>query len=1440
GTVVGYNPYLQLYQITLPAGTDVTLAESSLSAQGGVGAAIPHFVFSQAGDFIPNDPPYLTGADPGQSWAFRTIQAPAGWMVGNKAPQPVVALVDTGVDGANLDLQGKIASGVSFLGGNSSPEQDVNGHGTHLAGLIAANMNNNVGIAGVCPRCKVMPVKACNDNGDCPFFAVINGVVEAANRHVDVINLSIEGAAAPGSDAWRIFQSAVDYARQSGAVVVAAAGNKSNDTAWRVPAGLDGVFTVGATDKNDAAAFFTNYGTAVKLGAPGVELYSLSPGGAASFMDGTSGAAALVSGAAGLLKSINPSLSATEIFSALINNADPMTGTRTLGAGRLNIKNLVSPYSAGNTPPVLTNFGVQRPVMSRSQSTIVTAQASDPDGDQISYAFEATGGSLSAQNGNRITWTAPDVRGEYQIRVKASDGRGGNASGIASVSVDLEGMIRLFVAPGPGVMRPGEVVKFKTHGEYAEAVSHPVNVVWEAEGTHGVITQDGTLTAVSPGEIRLTARAGDKIRKFVMTVLDQGVEPTQLEIAGYGKPPPGTNVVLGSNADGQHLVIGDVNGGSINDVIIGEYGPQSRVYLGLGTGNFNMTYILTDAAGACQTRDMDLADFDNDGDLDLGVACDTGQGYVIYKNNGAGTFTMSQRLCNGDCNGTSIKFVDIDHDAKLEVLASTGNSDHYNYIYDNLGTGSFDPTPKSVGSRTQTYYIVPGFFNGDDYLDFAEVNYDPLRIYVYNPTTKAYDLSYESTINNLSYFGAASELTNSVNDCDGALDIAVVDWSDNGFKIYRGDGNGSIDNVTSYDVGGGKFYFSLAVGQTQTTRTMPDILLGNDVDILDLYTKTTPANYCGSSYSKDATFPNTINTPYEARFGDLDGDHTLDFIDAGPLNQNDVWINNTADNAVPGKPQSASCTTYVDTGLPAKTHLKLQWMQGTDTDPSDPDLLTYDIRLGTSQLGREIWSDLYPSGPGNFGRPKPVATGPGANDRTYEVDYVLGPGNDLPLGDYYFNVRTVDISYNRSAWATTTAYACSNTCPTVSNTNDSGAGSLRECITEANTTAGAETIKFSSSLNGQSIKPLTELPEIISGVGGIGDGTIIDGETNNVALDGSLCANCNGLVISADDVQIKNITVVNFDDATCNQGGGVSGCAGIAVHGSNGTTTTLEQNYIGINPSDVIAGNYFGIYAGAGSGATLDSVQIGTAGKGNVISGNKSFGVAIGNYANHVYVQGNKIGTNVAGDGCLDSSSPNAANLGGGVEIMATGSNNGIGVQTTDTTERNVIACNGVKNTASANTPGVYITGLGSDSNLVYGNYIGVCTNGASGCGNWGPGVRFNSAGTLNKIGGANTQQQNVISANKLDGVAIETTSNVTVTNGRIGLPASGDYTDLGNLGYGVSISGISTSNTIVTTAGATATIAYNGKAAISIDGVGATRNSIVKAVMYENKDNLT
>jgi subtilisin family serine protease len=323
GTVTSTIPALRLLVVSVPQ-EEVAAALARYQADAQVQSIEENKV--RVSESIPSDALYAN------QWALPRIGWDQVFGVITPTGSAKVALLDTGVDASHPELAGKVVAGTSLLDG-SNGMADPSGHGTWLAGVIAAQTNNGLeGIAGVAyDGVTIVPVTVLDANGEGQDSDVIAGVIWAADHGADVILMAFSN---PGFSP--NLQDAIDYAWSKGAVIVASAGNNASSDP-HFPAGARGVMGVAATDQSDAQAFFSNEGPAVFIAAPGTDIATTDPGGAYTAITGTSAAAAHVAAAAAFMKAVNPALPNGVIVYRLASTADP-AGTQTeTGNGRVNM-----------------------------------------------------------------------------------------------------------------------------------------------------------------------------------------------------------------------------------------------------------------------------------------------------------------------------------------------------------------------------------------------------------------------------------------------------------------------------------------------------------------------------------------------------------------------------------------------------------------------------------------------------------------------------------------------------------------------------------------------------------------------------------------------------------------------------------------------------------------------------------------------------------------------------------------------------------------------------------------------------------------------------------------------------------------------------------------------------------------------------------------------
>ncbi|SDO22413.1 S8 family peptidase [Alkalicoccus daliensis] len=253
-----------------------------------------------------------------------------------------VAVLDTGIDINHQDLYDNIQGGYSVFtdSANSNPFYDENGHGTHVAGTVAA-LDNDIGVLGAAPEADLYAVKVLSNEGSGSLAGIAEGIEWSIANDIDIINMSLGGS--QGSS---ILEEFTDLAYQEGSLVVAAAGNSGKGLGFfntvGYPAQYDSAIAVAAVDANNNTASFSSAGPAVEISAPGVDIRSTTPGNNYQSFNGTSMAAPHVAGVAAQVWQARPELSNSELRELLNSTALPLGSARDYGNGLIQAADAVN------------------------------------------------------------------------------------------------------------------------------------------------------------------------------------------------------------------------------------------------------------------------------------------------------------------------------------------------------------------------------------------------------------------------------------------------------------------------------------------------------------------------------------------------------------------------------------------------------------------------------------------------------------------------------------------------------------------------------------------------------------------------------------------------------------------------------------------------------------------------------------------------------------------------------------------------------------------------------------------------------------------------------------------------------------------------------------------------------------------------------------------
>ncbi len=280
-------------------------------------------------DFVPNDPDWP------KQWGLVKIEADYAWNTTIGDPSVLVAVIDTGIDWNHPDLAANyVPVGYDWINNDPDPMDD-HGHGTHCAGIIAAVLNNNIGVAGLA-QVRIMAEKGLGPEGGWAD-GLAKAIVHAVDQGADVLSCSW-GSYAKST----ILHDALKYAYNRGVLVIGAVGNDATDIK-HYPAAYDEVVAVTATDESDKPAEFTNFGDWVEVAAPGVDVYSTWWDDIYMYASGTSMSAPHVAGVAALIWSQFPSMTRDQVRFQLRSTADDLDHgfDEYYGYGRVNARRAV-------------------------------------------------------------------------------------------------------------------------------------------------------------------------------------------------------------------------------------------------------------------------------------------------------------------------------------------------------------------------------------------------------------------------------------------------------------------------------------------------------------------------------------------------------------------------------------------------------------------------------------------------------------------------------------------------------------------------------------------------------------------------------------------------------------------------------------------------------------------------------------------------------------------------------------------------------------------------------------------------------------------------------------------------------------------------------------------------------------------------------------------
>lgn len=459
GKSVGRIPRINVHIVQLPPNA----SEKAIAA---LIAKNPHIKFAER-DMIVKPEGTANDLYYSSAWHLAKIGVSAAW--DSSSGQGItVAILDSGVDGNHPDLAANMVPGWNVYS-NNSDTSDVYGHGTKVAGTVAAATNNSIGVAAVAGAARLMPLRISATDGGATYSAMATALAWAADHGAKVANISYQSVSGSAT-----VQNAAQYLKNLGGVTVVASGNTGVEQSF-TPSNT--MISVAATDSNDARASWSSYGNYVDIAAPGVGIWTTASGGGYGAVSGTSFASPVTAGVVALMKAANPSLGPDDIQnllfstakdlgtagwdkyygygrveaaaavlaskSAVISDTAAPTVSLTAPTGGATVKGLVAVNVSAND-----NIGVSRVELVVNGTKLASDTASPygftwdssmvPDGSAtlIAYAYDAAGNysssTVSVKVANTTDTTAPTaaisnpgsgtkVSGNVSVAASASD-----------------------------------------------------------------------------------------------------------------------------------------------------------------------------------------------------------------------------------------------------------------------------------------------------------------------------------------------------------------------------------------------------------------------------------------------------------------------------------------------------------------------------------------------------------------------------------------------------------------------------------------------------------------------------------------------------------------------------------------------------------------------------------------------------------------------------------------------------------------------------------------------------------------------------------------------------------------------------------------------------------------------------------------------------------
>ena len=451
-----------------------------------------------------NDPNLNPMQGQNYQWQHATVGSSYAWAEGYTGAGVSVAVIDSGIVSAHEDLS--VASHVDKTGSGSA--EDVKGHGTHVAGIIAAKKNNGKGGAGIAPDATVHNIRVLGDNGSGTDAQIYQGIKAAIAKNVDLINMSLGG---PGYN--QVMQDVMNEAYSKGIAVFVSAGNDGIETI-QYPACYKHVICVGATDNGNGRADFSTYGSWVDISAPGVDIYSTYNGGTSSYaiLSGTSMSCPVATGEAAVILSSGivtstGSSRVDELESIMKKNTVKVNGAK-MGSGIVSLPKVFHLATAA-VKPYAPEIKITLSADKQSVNVAITAQAGmkiayTTNGKNPVYKDGTVDSNTSLTSANTVSF-ALDCSETAKGSVKAIAINGsGVASTVKSQTYTLAPYVNKITISGPTKVAKGKAITLKA--EVMPTYAANKSVTWSVKTSDGQAV-DAAKIKVANGKVSVTVKA---------------------------------------------------------------------------------------------------------------------------------------------------------------------------------------------------------------------------------------------------------------------------------------------------------------------------------------------------------------------------------------------------------------------------------------------------------------------------------------------------------------------------------------------------------------------------------------------------------------------------------------------------------------------------------------------------------------------------------------------------------------------------------------------------------------------------------------------------------------------------------------------------------------------------------------------------------------------